>query len=264
LIEAQGVFHYADSLRGAGQYSLAAVEYERVIFEHPSPSVTAEAGMKRAACLKMENRYAAAATTLDAINTAGLSDSLRQDILFRSALNSYLAHEPAAAFSKLERLSYFYPGSAQKHDVLMMKILSLNELKQWQKADTLYRRFMLAFASDPVSYPDPYQQIPRLKDPEKAQRLAAYLPFTGAGFFYAGKVGEGLLNIGLQTGLIAFAVYSGLTAHYITGVLIGVGGYASFYKGGTRRVKWLVERSNERKTLDFNTRVRTLLLQTPK
>jgi hypothetical protein len=228
LIEAQGVFHYADSLRGAGQYSLAAVEYERVIFEHPSPSVTAEAGMKRAACLKMENRYA------------------------------------AAAFSKLERLSYFYPGSAQKHDVLMMKILSLNELKQWQKADTLYRRFMLAFASDPVSYPDPYQQIPRLKDPEKAQRLAAYLPFTGAGFFYAGKVGEGLLNIGLQTGLIAFAVYSGLTAHYITGVLIGVGGYASFYKGGTRRVKWLVERSNERKTLDFNTRVRTLLLQTPK
>ncbi|HEX5554401.1 MAG TPA: hypothetical protein VFX43_14240 [Chitinophagaceae bacterium] len=262
LIKAQGnVFSYGDSIYRSSNYSLAAVEYERVIFEYQSPSIQAEAAIKRANCLKMLRRYEAAASTLDAINIANLSDSIRYEILFQSILDSYLAHEPNNSYSKLESLCHFYPISAQKPDILLMKILSLNELQRWNEADTVYKKLKSIYNVSNSSFSNPYLRIPKLKDPEIAEKLSAFLPFTGAGFFYAGDIKEGILNVALQIGLISFGGYSILMKRYITCIFIGIGGYAAFYKGGVRRVKRLVVKYNEKKTIAFNTAVRDQLLQ---
>lgn len=260
MIKAQGnVFQRADSLFQAKNYTLARVEYERIIFENNSPGIRAEAGIKKADCLKMTGDYAEAASALNAVNISTLPDAVRYQILFQSALDAYLAHDPDDAFSGLERISHFYPDSAQKQDLLFLKILSLNELRRWKEADTVYQEFMTRFNHE-ASLSNPYLNIPKLKDPLKAEKLSAYLPFTGAGLFYAGDVKEGILNVVLQLGFISFGAYSMLMERYITGALIGVGGYAAFYKGGERRAKRFAEKNNEKKVIVFNTKVRNQLL----
>lgn len=261
LIKAQGnVFNYADSIRNSGNLSLAAVEYERVAFEDTSYRVKAEATLKGAECMKMQKKYSEAASLLDDINLENIPDpQIKYPIFFQSLLNSYLAHDVNTSYSKLISLCYYYPDSSQNKDILFLKILCLNEMQRWKEADTIYRQLMIAYnhSAEPEN---PYLHIPRLKDPEKAEKLSAYLPFTGAGIFYAGNIPEGLLSIALQAGFAAFGAYSILMERYITGILIGVGGYAAFYHGGVRRAKWLAEKYNEKKTIQFNTTVRNQIL----
>lgn len=262
LINAQAnEFHVGDSLRRAGNFPLAAVEYERVIFESDVPRVRAQAALKKAGCLKLSGLFAEAAMTLDGINMAGLADSFRYRILFESALDAYLAHQPNEAFSKLENIGHFYPDSSDNRDILFLKILSLNEMNRWEEAHPLYKAFITAYGTAGDASADPYRQIPKLKDPDKAERLSAYLPFTGAGLFYAGSVKEGILSVLLQAGFISFGVHSVLLERYITGVLIGVGGYAAFYKGGVRRARSLAETNNKKKAMAFNAAVREHLLR---
>lgn len=262
LIKAQGnEFHFADSLYSAKNYALAAVEYERVAFENASPFIKTKALVDKANSLKMSGAYAEAAETLDDINLSNLNDSVQYAILFASALNAYLAHQPNEAFSKLENICYFHPDSAAKQDVLLMKILSLNEMQRWKEADTIFRQFITKYNQNGGPITNPYLSIPKMKDPDKAEKLSAYLPFTGAGLFYAGSVKEGLLSILLQVGFISFGAYSVLMERYITGVLIGVGGYAAFYKGGVRRARSLTEINNKKKTIAFNTQVRNVLTE---
>jgi len=261
LIKAQGnLFRYADSLQGAGHYAVAAVEYERIIFERPGTTEAVLAALSKANCEKMLGRYDQAAAGLDAVNTAAVSDSLRYRVLFEGMVCAYLAHEPASAFSKQEMIAHYFPDSAASRDLLLLKVLCLNELKKWHQADTVYKRYMKLWGGGYVLASDPYLHLPKLKDPEKAERLSAYLPFTGAGLFYAGDVPEGLLNMALQVGFIAFGAYSVLAERYITGVLIGVGGYAAFYHGGVRRARRLAELHNERVSIGFNNLVRAGLM----
>lgn len=262
LISAQAnEFHYADSLYHAGNFVLAAVEYERIIFESPSAQIKAEAALKKAGSLKLSGRFDEAASTLDAVHMMEVPDSLRYKMLFESALDAYLARQPNEAFSKLENICHFFPDSSDKHDIVMMKILSLNEMNRWKEARVLYSRFMLAYGPPESAFPDPYRHIPKLKDPDKAEKLSAYLPLTGAGLFYAGSITEGMLSLILQVSFISFGVYSIVLERYITGILIGVGGYAAFYKGGVRRARSLAETNNKKKAMAFNQAVKAQLLQ---
>lgn len=254
-------FFYADSLQAAHSFRLAAVEYERIIFEHPGGVAAARAALEKARCEKMLGRYGKAADVLETVMLQGLPDSLQYPILFEGVVSAYLAHEPSRAYQRQQVLVHFFPDSAESHDLLLMKILSLNEMRRWHEADTVYRHYQQFWAGGYMVRADPYRHMPRLKDPEKAEKLSAYLPFTGAGLFYADDVSEGVLNVALQIGFIAFGAYSVLMERYIIGALIGVGGYAAFYHGGVRRAKAYTMLRNERVSLQFNTRVRKLLLR---
>lgn len=261
LINAQSsLFRFADSIYQTKNYRLAALEYERIIFEDPAPSARAQAALGKAACLKAQQQYSSAAAYLNETSTVGIPDTLRFRILFQSALNAYLAHQPDQAYSKLEIISHFYPDSAERKDMFLLKILSLNEAQRWKEADTAYSRFIRTYYPNLPLQNNPYLKIPRLKNPETAEKLSAYLPLTGAGEFYAGNIPEGMLNALLQIGLLGFGAYNIIIQHYITGILIGAGGYASFYNGSKRRAKKLTELYNEKETLKFNTRVREQLM----
>lgn len=262
LINAQGnTYNYADSLFHAGNYPLAAVEYERIIFENNNTEIQAEAALRKSECLKLQGKFSDAAEVLEEINTFKTSDTLRYKILLQSGLNSYLAKDANSSFSKIELLIHYYPDSANNKDLLLVKILALNELESWQDAAQVYNKFMLLYQKDNLTVQNPYLELPKLKNPEKAEKLSAYLPFTAAGIFYAGNFKEGLLNAGLQVGFIAFGVYNVFIGKYITAALIGVGGYAAFYNGGVRRARRLTELYNDKKTRNFNEKVKKQLLQ---
>lgn len=262
LINAQGnTLGYPDSLRDLHQYRRAAVEYERIIFLHPETESAARAALGKADCEKMLGLYDQAATGLEQVNMLSVSDpGLRYRILFEGMVTAYLAHDPSRAYGKQAMILHFFPDSAGSRDLMLLGILSLNEMHRWHQADTAYQRYMARWGGGYAAASSPYRHIPRLKDPDKAERLSAYLPFTGAGLFYAGDVKEGLLNMALQVGFIAFGTYSVLMERYITGVLIGVGGYAAFYHGGVRRARRVAELRNARESLRFNTLVRDGLM----
>jgi hypothetical protein len=255
------VFHYADSLRDLHQYRLASVEYERVIFLHPEGEVAARAQLRKAGCEKMLGLYDQAATGLESVDVQQLADpGLRYRILFEGMVTAYLAHEPARALARQAVIVHDYPDSARSRDLMLLEILSLNEMQRWHEADTAYRRYMQLWRGGYDPARSPYAHIPKLKNPDKAENLSAFLPFTGAGLFYAGDAPEAILNMALQVGFIAFGAYSVLMERYITGILVGVGGYAAFYHGGVRRARHVAEMHNERASLRFNTLVRDGLM----
>jgi hypothetical protein len=238
------------------------VEYERVIFLHPEGEVAARAQLRKAACEKMLGLYDQAATGLESVDVQSLADTgLRYRILFEGMVTAYLAHEPARALARRSVIVHYFPDSARSRDLMLLGILSLNEMQRWHEADTAYGRYMRLWGGGYDPAWSPYNHIPKLKNPDKAENLSAFLPFTGAGLFYAGDAPEAILNMALQVGFIAFGAYSVLMERYITGILVGVGGYAAFYHGGVRRARRVAEMHNERESLRFNTLVRNGLMR---
>lgn len=256
----QLVSGYADSLFSAGDYHRAALEYERIVFLNENAVVKGTAVLRKADCLKRLHEYREAQQYLERHYRASAPDSLRYEQLYQTALNAYLGENFNEAYFKLVTLSNLDSSRQRQKDILLLQILSLNELRKWKEADSIFRH-MIALYAPGYDAADIYADIPKLKDPDKAEKLSTLLPFTGAGLIYAGKTGEGLLSAALQLGFIGFGGYCFLSHYYFTAVFIGVGGYASFYQGGIRRSKTLAIRYNEKKSTAFNTTARNQLLR---
>ena len=107
--------------------------------------------------------------------------------------------------------------------------------------------------------PDLYEQLPHFKSVTKAQWLSTFIP--GGGQFYAGRPGEALFSILVQTAGIWFAVVSFQQHYYISAWLIGAAVFGAFHMGGVRRSEVLIRQYNRKKMLDFNARVREQLLR---
>jgi TM2 domain-containing membrane protein YozV len=145
--------------------------------------------------------------------------------------------------------------------LVVLKILSLNELGRWKEAGDAYHGFIAQRGPSAVP-PDLYQHVPRLKSAEKAQWLSQFIP--GAGQLYAGRPGEAIFSLLVQGAGLWFAVVSFEQHYYISAWLIGAALFGAFHMGGVRRAEVLVQQSNRKKVLAFNEAVReqlVLLLQ---
>jgi TM2 domain-containing membrane protein YozV len=141
--------------------------------------------------------------------------------------------------------------------LVVLKILALNELGRWKEAGDAYHTFVAQREPAKV-LPDLYLHIPRLKSVEKAQWLSQFIP--GAGQFYAGRPGEAIFSILIQTAGIWFAVVSFEQHYYVSAWLIGAALFGAFHMGGVRRAEVLVRQSNRKKMLAFNEAVREQLV----
>jgi TM2 domain-containing membrane protein YozV len=255
----------ADSLYRAGRYFEASIAWERVLFENNDPRQQVAAVIGKAQCLKQEGLFDPAVSFLENWQAFPFPDSDRVRIHYQLILCTYLGGHFESVVSLVDRWPHEQNGGSPDPLLVVLKILSLNELQRWKEAGDVYRSFIAERlhiyerpGSSGESPPDLYQQIPRLKSVSKAEALATFIP--GAGQFYAGKPGEAIFSILVQAAGIYFAVLSFEQHYYVSAWLVGAALFGAFHMGGVRRSEVLVQRYNRKKMIAFNEKVRTQLL----
>src|SRR5882757_2039248 len=247
----------ADSLYRAGHYFDASIAYERILFESTDVQQQLTAIFGKTRCLKQQGLYDQAMTFLENWQSYPFPDSSLSEIHYQQVLCTYLGGHFENVLSLVDRWPYVHAGRQPAPMLIVLKILSLNELQRWKEAAEIYHAF-IAERGLPAPPPDIYQHIPRLKSAEKAQWLSQFIP--GAGQFYAGRPGEALFSILVQTAGIWFAVVSFQQHYYISAWLVGAALFGAFHMGGVRRSEILVRQYNRKKMLAFNEAVRAQLV----
>ena len=90
----------------------------------------------------------------------------------------------------------------------------------------------------------------KLKNPKKAKLMSFFVP--GLGQMYSGKVGKGLLSLGLTGGFVALGVYAGINKHYIFALVSAMGISQRFWLGGARYAEFLAKQHNQELNSDYS------------
>ena len=247
----------ADSLFRQRAYFEASIEYERILFGNSQGSITAYTIQQKIQCLKQQKQFAQAITFIRQHLLENLPDSISYQLYYEQVLCAYLGRNFENALSIMEQMKLIHARSAGDARLLLIRILSLNELQQWDQASRLYDQFMQQHGV--AASLSPYKDVPRLKSKDRAQWLSTFIP--GGGQLYAGKPLEALVTIVIQGAAIYFGIVSFQQHYYVATWLVGAGLFGSFHMGGVRRSEVLVEQYNQKKIARFNQKVRELLLQ---
>ena len=256
----------ADSLYREGRYFEASIAWERVLFGNSDPQQQMAAIMGKTQCLKQEGQYDPAVSFLETWQASRFPDSDLAKIQYQLIFCTYLGGHFENVLSLVDRWPYEHAGQSPDPLLVVLKILSLNELQRWKEAGDSYHALMAEQLGKPhrpgspnmERPPDLYAQLPHLKSVSKAVALATFIP--GAGQFYAGKPGEAIFSILVQAAGIYFAVLSFEQHYYVSAWLVGAALFGAFHMGGVRRSEVLVQRYNRKKIIAFNARVREQLV----
>lgn len=246
----------ADSLFQTSKYLEAEIAYDRIIFLNADPDGVWYATKQKVQCLKQEGLFSNAELFIRSNLNNFTADSQRYELRYEQALCAYLSKNFEMAASVSELLLLSYPDRPFDRNLVVLRILALNELQQWGPADSLLRQYSNQLQLADKS--NPYLQLPKLKNAEKAQWLSTFIP--GAGQLYAGKPLEATVSLLIQAAGIYFGVVSFMQHYYFSAWLVGAGVFGSFHFGGVRRAEALVNRYNQRKAGEFNSAVKAMLL----
>jgi hypothetical protein len=255
-----------DSLFASGNYKLASLEYERLISIATEAKELNELRYKRAKCFKLLGEYTKAQVEFSKISYWALSDTLSPVYHYESALCDYLAGSFSNAVYQADQIDTSrLIDNDTKANIRLIKILSYNELTQWDKAKTealLYNRTIhpkrLADSLENilVSYYEP-KNLPRLKTEKKAN---FYRMMPGLGQAYAGKPLEGAVNFTLNLAFLSFGAYQIIEGYYLTGYFVGAIGLNKVYFGGHARTAILLAKYNYKVKKDFCEKIKLTLL----
>lgn len=248
----------ADSLFSVQRYFEASVAYERILFSCSNINDRYYAINRKTQCLKQQRLFDEAVNFLKPYLTETLPDSARYQLFTEQIVCDYLAGNYENAVSAIEQGDIQFSSRKPEAKLLLIKVLSLNKLQQWNKAEKVYTAFFSA-AKDSAVYENPYLKLPRLKSVNKAQWLSTFIP--GAGQIYAGKPLEALVSIIIQGAGLYYGITSFLDHYYLSAWLAGAGLFGSFHMGGVRRSEVLVNQYNQKQADAFNRHVEELLLK---
>lgn len=218
--------------------------YERILFSGSNTIDRFYAINRKTQCLKQQRLFDQAVNFLKPYLTETLPDSARYQLFTEQIVCAYLAGNYENAVSIVEQTNIQFSSRKPDAKLLIIEILSLNKLQQWNKAAEVYTAFFNA-GKDPATYDNPYLKLPRLKSVDKAQWLSTFIP--GAGQIYAGKPLEALVSIIIQGAGLYYGITSFLDHYYLSAWLAGAGLFGSFHMGGVRRSEVLVNQYNQKK-----------------
>lgn len=252
-------FEKADSLKAAGNFKIAALEYERVVYQNLGPEIINKALLYKGLCLKTQGKFNEAFNTFNRANLFLVQDSLNFRIRYELSLAAYLSDNYPAAQAQLTQIEYFFKDNGY-NDVLYLHILTLNAMRKWDEAKVKYEQYAKN-NNIALSAEEAYSFLPKtkLKNPDKAEKISYFLP--GIGQMYAGYFGKGLISSLIQAGLVGFGAYSLYEGYFFTGALTGIGLFYSFYTGGARHAKYLAMRKNEELTDKYNEPIKEAILE---
>lgn len=256
-----------DRLFAEGQYKEAGIYFERGFFFSENPRIQALALMKKSDCYLAREAYSDASRVLGRMPYPELGDTLSVMARQKSALAAYLGSDfPLAESHLLQALALTEDSSLTLH-LLPLQALVLNEQQKWTDAKAVLLHYLqrLSLSGEEKNkwkqlIENQYEtkKIPRLKNPEKARMLSAFLP--GLGYLYAGHISEGFWNVALQTlglGLTGAGIFYG---YYFTSAFVSISIFQKFYTGGINRSSFHTRKWNYEKSREFNEAGKTLVL----
>ena len=251
----------AQELRVEKNYKMAALEYERIVFNSNSPIEITDALLKKSYCQKIDNDFEQALLTLGRINKRGLNDSIRNLIYYEKALLSYLIGDFNSSSSEINKLEFFVDDSTLLNQVLFLKILTLNEQRKWKESKNVFEKYSNIYDLN-IDADSLYSKIDNLKSSKTAMILSAIIP--GSGQIYAGKPFNGIANVVLEGITIAFTGYCFVNGIYATALITGTNYIFRFYIGGIINSKNLVSNRNEREIKEFTETIKMIVLEKEK
>lgn len=238
-------FARADSLFAAGDYELAAVEYERCVYLSESRDATRKALERRAESFKRLGNYGRAA---DALERYASSYADFQQL----ALCRYLGNDFSSAAFAVDRCEMLCDTLGE--DMLLLKVLALNEQGLYDSARATSRHLVathLAATGEDISYiiDSIYINRPRLK----SETLGWYLSLVpGMGHIYAGEYGLGAAAFLMNAAALAFGVWQVLEGCYFTAYMGGAGLLSITYPGAMRSATHYIRKANYERMSAFN------------
>lgn len=247
-----------DSLLSSGDFESAAIEFERLIMLEQGGRT--KLLISKANCYKKLKRFDKVNRTLARLDISALPTDTLQIVKYDQAFACYMLNELQEADLHLKQ------AEAQVYRVdtnlIFLHILVLNELRNWEEARTQFeslRKVTLVKDSIQERINVLYQNPPKLKSVSKAVMYSSFLPGTGQ--MYAGYVGEGLANTMLELASLSLGAYAAFNKLYVTGFVFGYGMFQKFYTGGQNRVEYLVNKRNYERSLEYNNKLKDLLLK---
>jgi len=234
-----------------GYYFEAGIAFERAYFFTTDNRTRLEANLERAEALKQTGEYLKARNDLQRTLHLQQFPELHFQLLYELAFCEYMLGNYSNASGSLAQLKHFYPDEYFSEEILtlhalagvMAEDISLAQEKTIELimyrnnepyiTDSLIARSMVLFCEC---------SAPILRSEKTASRFSTFIP--GAGHFYAGYPGKGLLNAGSQLASLGLAAFMGLNNFYVSGFVVGLGMFQSFYFGGVRQAAFLAEQRN--------------------
>lgn len=240
---------YADSIANAGQYELAAFEYEKEIYVCTNDSFKNILLLKKAMCCKSNADFKSCYVNLNRINTNNVS--LNNSCLYEKAVCHFMMNNNAAAYNELLQINLNKADSSLSANTLLLFVLILNEMERIDESKEKLLELIsicdIGLSKDSVHLM--YKTL-RLKSERKAKILSILFP--GLGQFYARKPLHGISSILLEAAAITYMITSIYTGYYISSFLTGFSFTTRFYIGGQKNSVRLVETYNHREMLSFN------------
>lgn len=256
----------ADSLYAAGKYFEASIEYERLIFSAKNQANLNLYKYKKALCYKELESFDRALEELQPIYFPNPADSLYLFVCYQQSLCFYLTGEPMKALWKIDEYFHRSSDSVSFKIFMPVRILCLNETFQWDEAKECFLRFIQMQDFTPGMENEMKQEVnslyskgslPHIKSVKKAENWSRFIP--GSGQIYAGKIGEGIVNLLINATVLALTAHQVYNGFYITGYLAGLGFFNKTYHGGIKRSGVLTSQKNKELIVNFNGEINSLI-----
>jgi tetratricopeptide (TPR) repeat protein len=262
-------YEKGDSCFQIQQFELAQIYYSRAAFQESDLNKQTFILFKKAEALLKSQNTKKAQQVLAGIALTDLTDSLRQEVLFKHAMYAYFNQDLSECEAKLSLLEMIYPLQKNTSRAKILHLFLLNEKGEYQKARDLLlddisnneqlnadeKLTQLRMADSIYTY----KNVPKLKDIEKAITLNSATP--GFGYFYAGYLGEGIANSLIQISSLGLSVFAVIQGFYATGLIAPFTIYKYFHVGSVKRIEYLIEKENYKKKSKFNVSIKNKIVQ---
>jgi tetratricopeptide (TPR) repeat protein len=261
-------FHRGDSLFAVGDFFEAALEFERVYFFSDDSRTRAIANLRRARVLKQSGNFVRARNDLQRSIGFRADKEIHFQILYETAFCDYMSGNYSSTVSILKQMEHHYGDSHSYYDVLLLFALSHIMLEQWDLALEKTMNIIETRVEEPVTktilFSDAHrlfdlENVPAEKSENRAARLSTFLP--GTGHWYAGKPVRGFVN---ATSQLSSLVLTGVMAYnslYVSGFIIGLGMFQSFYFGGINQASRLARQSNLQSMGDYKQLLKDFVIE---
>ncbi len=261
------LFQKADSLFEAGNYFVAAIEFERVYYFAEEPLQRFHANLGKARALKQKGEFGRARNDLQRSVTARVEDGLRFKLFYEMAFCAYMAGDYSDALSLVQQIHHYFENHPDIENIYLVQALTYLMLERWEQLNDHAAYWVKNHPNTndqaerllkEINHKLKKDNIPSPLEPKTARLWSTFLP--GSGQVYAGEPGWGLLNAfsqALSLGMAGILIWNGF---YIAAGAGGLGMFQSFYFGGIRQAGELAGRNSRREMEQFENSIAHLLV----